>query len=304
MKVILVVVLISIIIGVSLAGLGRANPNPVPAPPSITITYSPDFLKNTVTLKVDITVCWDTNNCTREAWYSLDGQQNVSIPLTFKGMIGAGGDFPASQVIGQIDMPMFAQAPHTINVTMKYNYGSFVLFGSKTIYIGQPEPTTPPPPMLTIISPQNLATYSDKVPITYSIEPKISWSYYALDTKGEPTSKEWIYFIGNITLSGLSQGTHKLVISVKPEGHYTYPLSEKTVTFNIGSVPDSNTYTQVPFPSNTDRVPAQTATNLTPTPTLSSFKFTPEAITIVALMILGVVGLTVLSFLKVYNRKI
>ena len=248
MRAILVAVIVSLLIGLSIIGLVRANPNPGPAPMSIGVWYSPSEMFPT-TLNVDITVCYDTNNCTREAWYSLDGHENVSIPLTFKGMIGLGGDFPASQVLGQVKTPVLSGA-HTIKVSVKYDYGSFLLTGSKTLYVGQPEPTTPPPPAINVISPKNQATYSSSdVPITYSIDSKIIYSYYALDPNGEPSTKDWKYFQGNITLSSLPQGTHKIVISVKPEGKYSYPLSEKTVSFNVGSSTAYSSDSDTPSPT-------------------------------------------------------
>lgn len=224
MRAILVAVIVSLLIGLSIIGLVRANPNPVPAPMSIGVWYSPD--KNPTVLNVDITVCYDTNNCTREAWYSLDGQENVSIPLVFKGMIGLGGDFPASQVTAQVKTPVLSGA-HTIKVSVKYDYGDsvnhhgFVLTGSKTLYIGQPEPT-PTPPLLTIISPKNQATYNTNlVQISYIINSKVTYSYYALDTVGEPTTKDWKVFQGNITLIELSEGSHKVAFFVKTES--TFP---------------------------------------------------------------------------------
>jgi hypothetical protein len=231
-KVILGAVIVSLMVGLLFIGLVSANPHRVPAPPSISVWYSPGELFKT-TLNVDIIVCYDTNNCTREAWYSVDGNANVSIPLTFKGMIG-GSSFPASEVTGQEKTPILSGA-HIITVYVKYDYGYFVLTGDQNLYIGQSEPTTPPVPELTIISPKSQATYGGQIQIIYSINANISWSYYALDCVGQPEGKDWIPFQGNITLNDLALGTHKLVVSVKPEGFYTYPVSEKTVSFIVNS---------------------------------------------------------------------
>jgi hypothetical protein len=107
----------------------KANPYHFPAPPSITMIFPPDFFTGTIHMKLDITVIDDYNNCTREAWYSLDGQKNVSIPLTYNGMIGLGGYFPASVVKGEANLPIGSSI---VKVFVKYNYGDFVLTGSKT----------------------------------------------------------------------------------------------------------------------------------------------------------------------------
>jgi hypothetical protein len=214
--------------------LTKANPYSGPGPPSINVTYSPDFLTNSAILKIDVTVWRDITECTREAWYSLDGQKNVSIPLTFKGIINVGG-YQFSEVTGETRMPMWSQGPHTIKVTVVYNYGNFISSGSKTLYIGQPEPT-PPPPILTIISPQNQATYhNNQVPIIYALNLKVVWSYYALDTEGRPETSDWKHFTGNITLSGLSEGPHEIVISVKAETDFVPSFTEKTINFKVDS---------------------------------------------------------------------
>ena len=141
--------MVILLVGVSLVEVARANPYTY-GPPSINITYSPEPSSNSVILKIGITMWRDPNNCTREAWYSLDGQEKVPIPLTFKGSSGS-GDFIFSEVTGETKMPMWSQGPHIINVTIKYDYGSFSLINSKLLYIGQPEPT-PTPPILNIIS--------------------------------------------------------------------------------------------------------------------------------------------------------
>ena len=208
-------------------------PNPMPASPSIVAWYSPSILH------VEIASRDDNNKCTRQAWYSLDGQEKISIPLTFNGMISLGSS-QASLVSGQANTPELSGS-HTIDVSATYNYGTFVLTGEKILYLGRQQPTlTPHPPAITIISPKNQATYGNQVPITYSINSDIIWSYYALDSNDKPTSKDWKSFHGNITLSGLPEGTHKLMLSVKPEGQYTFPLSEETVVFSVASSPNSS----------------------------------------------------------------
>ncbi len=91
-------------------------------------------------------------------------------------------------------------------------------------------------PQLTIISPKNQSTYQgNKLEITYNVNSKVIWSYYALDSGSIPQMEDWKYFSGNITLTGLSEGTHKLAISVKTEAneHSTYANLMQTIDFNI-----------------------------------------------------------------------
>jgi hypothetical protein len=74
------------------------------------------------------------------------------------------------------------------------------------------------------------------VAITYNINAKVIYSYYALDAAGIPSQvSDWTYFKGNITLSGLSEDSHKIIISVDSEASgQTSPINlEQTIYFNI-----------------------------------------------------------------------
>ncbi len=129
--------------------------------------------------------------------------------------------------------------------------------------------------VFTVISPANQVTYNtNQVPITYSVDSKVIWSYYALDTAGEPESSDWKSFNGNITLTGLSEGSHKLTISVKSEANTpSVPTFEQTINFNA----DSN----APIASN------QTLTAPTPTlPELSWLVILPFILIIFSVVIL------------------
>ena len=288
----------------------KANPYSGPGPPSISITYSPDFLTNSVILKIDVMVWRDTTESRREAWYSLDGQKNVSIPLTFKGMIVSGG-YPFSEVTGQITMPMWSQGPHTLNVTVVYTQGNYIsTAGSKTLYIGQPEPT-PTPPILTVISPQNQTTYhNNQVPIVYNLNLKVVWSYYALDTEGRPETSDWKVFTGNFTLSGLAAGSHRIIISVKAETDFVPSFTEKTIDFKVDSSnepsndssvlssdsPSSPTPSQNSSASTNPSSPSNSTTNPVQSSLLEPFPTAVIAIASAASFI--IVGLSVLVYLK------
>ena len=288
----------------------KANPYSGPGPPSINVTYSPDFLTNSVILKIDVMVWRDTTKSRREAWYSLDGQKNVSIPLTFKGMIVSGG-YPFSEVTGQITMPMWSQGPHTLNVTVVYTQGNYIsTAGSKTLYIGQPEPT-PTPPILTVISPQNQTTYhNNQVPIVYNLNLKVVWSYYALDTEGRPETSDWKVFTGNFTLSGLAAGSHRIIISVKAETDFVPSFTEKTIDFKVDSSnepsndssvlssdsPSSPTPSQNSSASTNPSSPSNSTTNPVQSSLLEPFPTAVIAIASAASFI--IVGLSVLVYLK------
>jgi hypothetical protein len=66
--------------------------------------------------------------------------------------------------------------------------------------------------MPVVISPLNQTAYnSTQVPLTYSINQEILWSYYSLDSLDDSDLKS---FDGNITLPSLSEGQHVLRLYV------------------------------------------------------------------------------------------
>ncbi len=124
--------------------------------------------------------------------------------------------------------------------------------------INLPSPIAQTQGVFTVISPENQTTYNtNHVPIIYSVDSKVTWSYYALDTAGQPQSSDWKSFNGNITLTGLSEGSHKLIISVKSEANTpSIPIFEQTIIFTADN--------SVPIKSNT----AVASPTSTPTPPL------------------------------------
>ncbi len=233
-KVALAAALICALIVLPLTERVWANPNPGPAPPDINISYSYDWLGNLV-LKFHSSTWMDTNNSKREAWYSLDGQGNVSIPLTFTGW-SYWDRYRFSEVEGEASVPIWSHGwsfgPHILNVTAVYDYGSYALTSTKTVYIGQPEPT-PTPAVLSFISPQNQTTYnSGNVSLVFTVNSKVLYSYYALDETDDSLTSGWKRFEGNITLTGLSAGQHKVEVFAQTE-NTTPRYVEETVVFKV-----------------------------------------------------------------------
>jgi len=102
------------------------------------------------------------------------------------------------------------------------------------------------PPKPSIISPLNQTTYNTKeVPLTYAIDSKIFHSYYSLDTANYAIGR--IEFTGNTTLTNLSEGSHKLRLSLETESHSlrTYECFFLIVPFTV----DSNQTIPTPTPS-------------------------------------------------------
>ena len=65
------------------------------------------------------------------------------------------------------------------------------------------------PPVISILSPQNTTYTTTSVPLTFTVSEAISWIGYTLDGQANMT------ITGNTTLTGLSDGTHSLIVYAK-----------------------------------------------------------------------------------------
>ncbi len=92
--------------------------------------------------------------------------------------------------------------------------------------------TTFQPPKLALISPQNQNYNTTDIDVTFNVDSNLIWAYYRLDSSGQD---DWTRCYGNMTLHGLSEGTHTLTISVKTEAnqHTRNANLVQTVCFNI-----------------------------------------------------------------------
>ena len=89
-------------------------------------------------------------------------------------------------------------------------------------------------PKLTLISPQNQTYNTNKIDIIYHVNYKVKMSYYNLDGKDLNNNDNWKYFNGNITLNGLSEGLHKLIIFVRTEADiHTNGIGYQVIYFKI-----------------------------------------------------------------------
>jgi hypothetical protein len=96
-------------------------------------------------------------------------------------------------------------------------------------------------PIVILISPLNQTTYnSTEVPLVYTTNSKVLWSYYRLDSINSSDLKN---FNGTITLPNLSEGQHELNVVVttnisatNPTYRDIYQTIHHTVIFYIDSV--------------------------------------------------------------------
>ena len=74
-------------------------------------------------------------------------------------------------------------------------------------------------PTVTIISPLNQTYDKNKVQLIYDADGEIQRAYYTLDYFGNNS------FNGNITLTGLSEGPHRILVSVRTERGYASQMT-------------------------------------------------------------------------------
>ena len=86
-------------------------------------------------------------------------------------------------------------------------------------------------PVLNVISPQNQTYHTNQINLTYYTNSKIIYSYYNLN------GGNWLWFQGNTTLNGLSNGSYTLGVFVVTEAnlHINEANEEQTVNFTVNS---------------------------------------------------------------------
>jgi hypothetical protein len=119
---------------------------------------------------------------------------------------------------------------HRISVFARYYDGTIksILYRKLTVDTTLAIPFTP-----VVISPVDQTIYNtEDVPLTYTIGEEILWSYYSVDSSNASDLK---YFEGNITLSSLSEGQHKLslylVTTTGPTSEQPYSTGQKIIFY-------------------------------------------------------------------------
>jgi hypothetical protein len=218
--------------------------------PSIQIT-SPEFSSNklyynTTTIPLSIEVDYlslvsesplVTSPEIANISYSLDGQANVTL-TNFHIFQIFSYSLVASSTLNDLK-----EGNHTL-IAYAFFVNGGVLSATRSFLVDTTPPyPTPKPtvnPTLSIISPQNQTYSTNEIPLTYSISGKIMWSNYKLDEDNSPdTRPKTKLFTGNITLTHLSEGPHKIQINVATDvggsdsEHIYLGSYSKDIYFNV-----------------------------------------------------------------------
>jgi len=154
-------------------------------PPTISI-FSPE---NKTYPAADVPLTLTVTESTSWMGYSLDGQMNVTIS-------------------GNTTIVDLSDGPHTITVyanDIAGNKGS-----SDMVYFTiQATPIDTTPPSISIMSPENKTYDTTDILLTFTVDESVSWMAYNLDGQANTT------ITGDTTLSGLSDGSHSLIVYAK-----------------------------------------------------------------------------------------
>jgi hypothetical protein len=174
--------------------------------------------------------------------YSLDGRANITLSnftkednvwywTTTEGVFAQGKAFSAEALLGNL-----ADGIHSLTVYVPYVDGKEM---SKTMEFKVDTYYVPPvwnPPEIVLLSPQNQTYTSTEVPLAFATNETILYANYVLDPlEGNGST----YLTGNATLTGLSEGIHKLIVTVYTERG----MAQQSIFFTV----ILETETQQPF---------------------------------------------------------
>jgi hypothetical protein len=268
MKLALTAIIIFALLGSLVAGLQAvevAEANFVPGPPGIFIASPVNKTYNTQPIYLNLTIrtFFDQGTGARIVEYSLDGKENVTIPTAYEGYTD---DFSA--VTALVSLPELSEGSHSITVYATYhfpNYGNYTTKESTTSSFTINYAS----PYVSILTPKTQEYNMANVALTFTVDKPVLATSYKLDGKAN------VPIDGNTTLTGLSDGAHRIVIYAT-DALGTAGISE-TVLFFINTehfqspTPTNPLITPTPISSpNTTTPPSSSPTPTAPNPSPTS----------------------------------
>jgi len=194
-------ILVIVFLMAPLAQFGAVEANPFSFRPRLYV-YSPGSNHYVIDPMVSIYFYYSMeNNLTQISFsYSLDNKTNSTL-----GASMGKSDYVYYYIVSNT-LRGLADGVHTLTVYAHCSNGTVNSIINSVITVDAVAYTP------VIISPLNQTIYNtEDVPLTYSINKEILWSYYSLDSTDDSDLKN---FNGNITLPSLSEGQHKLRLYV------------------------------------------------------------------------------------------
>jgi hypothetical protein len=256
--VILTAILVIVFLIYPLAEYGAVEANPYTFAPGLHV-YSPTsgltYIPNVV---INFKI-YPQNNVTDIDSFSYNLDNNANSPLTFRiraenhsvnGIVYT--VYPITVYKTIEDLP---NGVHTIAVYAHNSNGTISSIINSTITI---DTTLAIPYTAFVISPLNQTTYNTtQVPLTYTINKEILWSYYRLDSTKSSDLKN---FNGNISLLVLSEGLHELTLAVttktSPTSQQPYQTIQRIIFFIDPTAPSLTPTLTAPYlPPNNRNAP-------------------------------------------------
>ncbi len=226
------VILIKILLIMPMVGVSRANPYGEWAHVDITSPQNGIYQNSTIPLQIWVYVPqWNKGiSSIVSINYNIDGKHNITLVGSLAGSPAHEEDASASGKLANL-----AEGNHNIIAYANLVDGRVIKSGC-TFTVN----TTFQCPEVTILSPLNQRTYTAKeVPLIYNIDGQVKYATYTLDNTSAVNARVE-GFVGNTTLSRLSEGQHTIYLSVLTELNiYTQETANFTVLSNPKSGPES-----------------------------------------------------------------
>ena len=186
------------------------------------ITYRSDLL----TLNVTASALYGT---TAEMVYSIDGENNVTIPLVTSRVPGSPGPIFPITIAGVLALPKLPEGAHCLTVYATFQFARITGFDNKAVNFTVNDGTAP---IISNIYLENKTYNQNNLLLNFTINKPTSWIGYSLDAQANVTID------GNTTLPQLTAGLHNITIYANDT--YGNTGTSKTVSFTIDEYPIVN----------------------------------------------------------------
>jgi len=174
-------------------------------PPTIAVV-SPE---NKTYNLADVPLTFTVDEATSWIGYTLDGQANVTIT-------------------GNTTLFDLSDGSHDLVVYANDTAGH--MGSSSTVYFAIDTTV----PSISILSPENKTYDTTDLPLNFTVDEPVSWMAYSLDGQANVT------ITGDVTLSGLSDGSHNIIVYAKDAAGNTG--ASQTIYFTIETPPPSEAF--------------------------------------------------------------
>jgi hypothetical protein len=166
--------------------------------------------------------------------YSIDGMENVTVPLVTQGHEGP---FQIA-ISGSATVPKLVEGTHSITVYEKIQINTSppkTLWDNSTVYFTVDDGI---PPIATVLSLENKTYSQTDLPLIFTEDQPCSWSVYCLDGAGNVT------VAGNTTLTNLAYTPHNVTVYVRDLAGNTG--SSGTISFSVSQPEKRSNFFQTP----------------------------------------------------------